>query len=84
MRDRNTARGGGWIDSSMPVMHMGGPGFYWVLGFPLLGLLGIYLAWVSGSGAAQIVALAAELLFILMFVEYRTYFIRINNGAISA
>jgi hypothetical protein len=78
MRDRNTARGGGWIDSFDASYAYGRTWF--LFGFPLLGLLGIYLAWVSGSGAAQIVALAAELLFILVFVEYRTYYVRIKNG----
>lgn len=57
-------------------------GYTWfVLIFPMFGLLSIFLVW--RSGAALVFALAAEVLFILVFFEWKTYYVRINRDSIS-
>jgi hypothetical protein len=49
--------------------------------FPIFGLLGIALAWRSEMAVA--VAIGAELLFILGFFEWKTYYIRVSGDSIS-
>jgi hypothetical protein len=49
--------------------------------FPIFGLLGIALAWRSEIAVA--VAIGAELLFILGFFEWNTYYIRVSGDSIS-
>jgi hypothetical protein len=57
-------------------------GYTWfVLIFPIFGLLSIFSVW--RSGAALVVAIAAEVLFILVFLEWKTYYVRIDRGSIS-
>jgi hypothetical protein len=54
---------------------------WFMLIFPIFGLFSIFSVW--RSGAALIVATAAEVLFILVFFEWKTYYVRINRDSIS-
>jgi hypothetical protein len=49
--------------------------------FPMLGLLGVYLSWESTVGLA--VAIGAEVLFVLVLFEWKTYYIRLSGDSIS-
>jgi hypothetical protein len=49
--------------------------------FPAFGLLSIVLA--QHSGAALAVAIGAELVFILVFFEWKTYYVRIDVDSIA-
>jgi hypothetical protein len=52
-----------------------------MLVFPGLGLLGISTAWFGAhSMPATLAALGAEVVFVLVCIEYRTYYIRIEKG----
>jgi hypothetical protein len=53
-----------------------------ILILPVVGLLSIYLAWDSHSGAALAVAIGVEFTFILTIFEYKTYYIRVSGTAI--
>jgi hypothetical protein len=73
-------RSGGWVDNyvaSYRYRHT-----LALLIFPIFGLLAIYL--VRRSGAAVAVAIGADLLFILVFPQYRTYCVQLSAGSISA
>jgi hypothetical protein len=52
-----------------------------MLGFPVFGLLAIFLLWRSAIAVA--VAIGAEVLLILVFFEWKTYYVRISAGSIS-
>jgi hypothetical protein len=52
-----------------------------MLVFPMFGLLGIYLA--IPSALAVIVAVGTEVLLFLVFLEWKTYRIRVSAGSIS-
>jgi hypothetical protein len=49
--------------------------------FPIFGLLGIYLA--IHSALAVVVAMGAEGLLLLVFLEWKTYRVRVSAGSIS-
>jgi hypothetical protein len=52
--------------------------------FPALGLMSVYLArWGSRSFLAVIVAIGAEIIFVMAFLEHKTYYIRVTGDAIS-
>lgn len=79
-----------------PEQNPGSPGTYWVDSYtacyqygytrlmmvlPVLGLLGILVAIPSTLAVAA--AIAAEVLFILVFLEWKTYRVRIGEGSIA-
>jgi hypothetical protein len=74
-------RSGGWVDNYVASYRYN---YSWVLLiFPLFGgLLAIYL--VRQSGAAIAVAIGADLLFVLVFLQYRTYRVQLSAGSVSA
>jgi len=49
--------------------------------FPIFGLLGVYLA--MQSTLAAVVAMGAEVLLLLVFLEWKTYRVRVSAGSIS-
>jgi hypothetical protein len=53
-----------------------------MLVLPVIGLLLIYLTW-SRSTMAFIIAIGVEIVSVLVFIEYRTYCIRVTGGEIS-
>jgi hypothetical protein len=72
-------RTGGWVDNYVASYRYGSK--WALLIFPIFGLLAIYL--VRQSGIAVGVAIAADVLFILVFVQYKTYCIQLSAGSIS-
>src|ERR1700677_3925719 len=70
---------GSWVDNYVATYRYK---YTWaLLIFPIFGLLGIYLVWQSGIAVA--VAIGAEVLFVLVFFEYRTYCVQLSAGSIS-
>jgi hypothetical protein len=70
---------GSWVDSYAASYHYA---YRWLmLVFPIFGLLGIYLG--RQSAAALVVAMGAEVLFILVFLEWKTYYIRVSGDSIA-
>jgi hypothetical protein len=72
-------RASSWVDGYAASYRYAYP--WLMLIFPIFGLLGIYLG--RQSAAALAVALGAEVLFILVFFEWKTYCVRIGAGSIS-
>jgi hypothetical protein len=72
--------GGSWVDRHVASYRYK---YTWaLLIFPLFGgLLAIYL--VRHSGVAVAVAIGADVLFILIFLQYRTYHVELNAGSVS-
>jgi len=52
--------------------------------WPLLGLLGLTVSWHSRSNSAIGVSVCVEILMVLVFLEYRTYSVRLGGGTIRA
>jgi hypothetical protein len=77
--DDSTGQSNSWVEEYDARYEYGGKGLALVL--PIVGLLGIFLA--RESGAALAVACGTEVLFILVFFEWKTYFIRIRGGSIT-
>jgi hypothetical protein len=70
---------GGWVDSYVASYRYK---YTWtLLIFPIFGLLAIIL--VRQSGAALAVAIGADVLFVLVFLEYRTYRVQLSAGSVS-
>jgi hypothetical protein len=70
---------GSWVDNYVASYRYK---YTWaLLIFPISGLLAIVL--VRHSGAAVAVAIGADLLFILVFVQYKTYCVQLSAGSIS-
>ena len=75
----NQNQGGSWVDNYVATYRYG---YTWAAAiFPLIGLLGFFLA--RQSELALAVASAAEVLFILVAVEWKTYCVQIEAGSIS-
>jgi hypothetical protein len=77
--DNSTGQHGSWVEDYVASYEYGGKWF--ALIFPIFGMLGIYLA--RHSEAAIAVAIGAEVLFILAFFEWKTYYVRIGAGSIT-
>jgi hypothetical protein len=72
-------RASSWVDGYAASYKYASP---WLMViFPVFGLLGIYLGWQSAAALA--VAIAAEVLFILVFFEWKTYYIRVDGDSIA-
>jgi hypothetical protein len=70
---------GSWVDRYVASYRYG---YRWAATIiPMIGLLGIFLALRSELKLA--VAIVAEVLFILVSVEWKTYCVQINAGSIS-
>jgi hypothetical protein len=70
---------GSWVDSYVASYRYS---YAWAAAIiPIIGLLGIFLA--RRSEPALAVAIGAEVLFILVSVEWKTYCVQINAGSIS-
>lgn len=68
-----------WVDSYVASYRYK---YTWaLLIFPIFGLLAIFLVRRSNAGVA--VAVGAEVLFILMFLQYRTYRVQLSAGSIG-
>lgn len=72
-------RTGSWVDDYAAIYKYPYP--WLMLIFPVVGLLGIILA--QHSGAALAVATGAEVVFILVFFEWKTYYVRIDADSIA-
>jgi hypothetical protein len=70
---------GCWVDGYTAIYRYPYP--WLMLVFPVFGLLGIVLA--QHSGAALAVAIGAEAVFILVFFEWRTYYIEVSVDSIA-
>jgi hypothetical protein len=72
---------GSWVDTCVASYRYK---YTWaLLIFPLCGgLLAIYL--VRQSGAAVAIAIGADLLFILVFLQYKTYRVELSAGSMRA
>jgi len=69
-----------WVDSYVANYRYK---YTWaLLIFPIFGLLAIYL--VRRSGTAVAVAIGADMLLILVFVQYRSYRVQLSAGSIRA
>jgi hypothetical protein len=69
----------GWVDNYVASYRYK---YTWaLLVFPISGLFGIYL--VRQSEMAVAVAIGAEVLFVLVFFEYRTYCVQLSAGSIG-
>lgn len=71
---------GSWVDSYVASYRYKYP--LGLLVFPILGLLPILLVW--RSQVALSVAIGAEMLFILAFVRWMTYRVKLGAGSVSA
>lgn len=68
-----------WVDGYAASYQYARP---WLMViFPIFGLLGIFLGWQSAAALA--VATGAEVLFILVFLEWKTYYIRVSGDSIA-
>jgi hypothetical protein len=68
-----------WVEGYTANYHYARP---WLMSvFPMLGLLGVYLGWQST--AALVVAMGAEVIFVLVLFEWKTYYIRLSGDSIS-
>jgi hypothetical protein len=67
-----------WVDDYAASYRYAYP--WLMLIFPILGMFGIYLAWQSAAAVA--VAIGAEVFFILAFLEWKTYYIRVSGDSI--
>jgi hypothetical protein len=72
-------RTGSWVDGYAAIYKYPYP--WLTLIFPVFGLLGIVLA--RNSGAALAVATGAEVVFILVYFEWKTYYVRIDVDSIA-
>jgi hypothetical protein len=71
---------GGWVDNYVASYRYKYP--WGLLIFPIFGLFPILLVW--RSHVALSVAIGAEVLFILVFVRWKTYCVQLGAGSISA
>jgi hypothetical protein len=76
--DEPTHEGNHWVDSYIASYRYRYTSA--LLIFPIFGLLAILL--VRRSDAAIAVAIGAELLFILVFLQYRSYCVQLGAGSI--
>jgi hypothetical protein len=82
MTDNSNDQQGNWLtDYTASYRYR----YSWLMSiFPALGLLSIYLAWWgSRSFPAATVAIGVEIIFVMAFFEYKTYYIRVTGDAIS-
>jgi hypothetical protein len=79
LMDESTDRDESWVADYVASYQYK---YTWLmLIFPIFGLVAVFSVW--RSGAALAVATAAEMLFILVFFEWKTYYVRINRDTIS-
>lgn len=75
----NQNQAGSWVDNYVATYRYG---YTWAAAIiPLIGLLGFFLA--RQSELALAVASAAEVLFVLVAVEWKTYYIQVTGESIS-
>jgi hypothetical protein len=67
-----------WVDGYTANYHYART---WLVSvFPMLGLLGVYLG--RQSTVALVVAMGAEILFVLVLLDWKTYYIRLSGDSI--
>jgi hypothetical protein len=72
-------RASSWVDNYVASYRYKYP--WGLLIFPIFGLLPILLVWRSHVALA--VAIGVEVLFILAFVQWKTYCVQLNAGSVS-